>query len=209
MIGYLSGTVQWREPLGNLDQVILNVGGVGYLVLCPARVIEADIGEKAELWIHCITRDDGSKLYGFAARSDVKGFVMLLDVPGVGAKVALALIAALGWQDLMVALSTGDSARLTAADGVGKKLAERITHEMAAKVEKLGGIQPTAATGVSGSAQDTEAVSAAVSALCNLGYASHQAKGAVQRAQAQAPKASLETLITLALQLLHDGSHTS
>ena len=200
MIGYLSGKIQWREPQGHLDQVILNTGGVGYVVLCPARAIEAAVGEKAELWIHSITRDDGTKLYGFAAQSDVQGFVMLLDVPGVGAKVALALIAALGWQDLMDALSAGDSARLTQADGVGKKLAERITHEMATKVAKLGNIAPTVAP--TSLPQDTEAISA----LCNLGYATNQAKQAVLRARKQAPKASLETVITLALQLLHEGS---
>ncbi len=204
MIGYLSGTVQWLEPQGNLDEVILTTGGVGYLVLCPARVIEASIGEEAQIWIHSITRDDGTKLYGFAARSDVKGFLMLLNVPGVGAKVALALIAALGWQGLMDALIAGDSARLTQADGVGKKLAERISHEMAAKIEKLSGLQPATATGNSSAPQDVEAISA----LCNLGYASNQAKQAIARARKQAPKASLETLITLGLQFLHDGSKT-
>ncbi len=204
MIGYLSGTVQWLETQGNLDQVVLNVAGVGYIVLCPARVIEAGIGETCELWIHSITRDDGTKLYGFADRSDVKGFLMLLNVPGVGAKVALALIAALGWQDLMDALVAGDAARLTQADGVGKKLAERIAHEMATKIEKLSGMQPAKATGAV-TPQDSEAVSA----LCNLGYATHQAKQAVIRARKQAPKASLETLITLGLQFLHDGGSSA
>ena len=159
------------------------------------------MGDTAELWIHSITRDDGTKLYGFAARSDVKGFVMLLDVPGVGAKVALALIAALGWQDLMDALVAGDAARLTQADGVGKKLAERITHEMAAKIEKLSGLQPVKTTGML-APEDSEAISA----LCNLGYATNQAKQAVIRARKQAPKANLETLITLGLQFLHDGN---
>ncbi|NQY81594.1 MAG: Holliday junction branch migration protein RuvA [Alphaproteobacteria bacterium] len=204
MIGYLSGNVQWLEPQGNLDQVIVLTHGVGYIVTCPGGVVQARIGEGTELWIHSITREDGTKLYGFSAISDVKGFVMMLDVPGVGAKVALALIAVLSWQGLLDTLVAGDSARLTQADGVGKKLAERIIHEMGAKLGKLNGLQGTDPAVMSAIVAQSSLTAEAVSALSNLGYSGTVAQQAVQSVQHQSPAENLESLITLALRLLHE-----
>lgn len=200
MIGYLRGTVKLCDPQGNLDQVILDVSGVGYVVTCPRGVVQCGIGEATELWIQSITREDGTKLYGFAESSDIQGFVQMLNVQGVGAKVALALIAALGWQGLLAAISVQDSAQLIQADGVGKKLAERITHELSAKLGALGNIGT--GTVETATLHRPPIISEATSALTNLGYSGVIAQQAVQNALADAPDLGLEDVIAVALRSL-------
>lgn len=203
MIGYLSGKVQHREPQGNLDQVILTVSGVGYIVQCPSGVIQCELGENAEIWIHSITREDGTRLYGFADIGDIRGFVKMLEVQGVGAKVAMALIAALGWQGLLAAITTQDSAQLTRADGVGKKLAERIVHELSAKLGSLGGTGSMTPSPASPS-QNTSKSADAVSALVNLGYSGILAHETVRTVQKDNPAMPLEEIITQALRSLNE-----
>lgn len=197
MIGSLEGTLLHLDPQGAIDQVIVTVGGVGYQVTVPAGVAPSQQGAACLLWIHPITRDDGTRLYGFGARADCQGFATLLNVPGVGAKVALSLIACLQWPGLLDALARGDTASLTRAEGVGRKLAERIVHEMGATALKLAGTAPSTGTTPS-SSQDNEAVSA----LVNLGYTLADASKALQAVHDQNPDTNLEQRITLALRHL-------
>ena len=213
MIGYLQGELIAHDPLGHADQVIILVAGVGYQVMLPSGVITSAVGGQVSVWIHAITREDGTRLYGFAERDNIKGFTLLLDISGVGAKVALALLSAYGWSGVAQAIAAGDVTALTRAEGVGKKIAQRIINELSSKLDHLF-TTTTAMSGVAGlgasvtalgtsdSASTSMLAAQAVSALSNLGYHTNMAQQAVQYVQSEQPHLSLEQIIPAALQRL-------
>ena len=179
MIARLTGKI---EPLGE-DRIIVDVGGVGYLVFCSGRTLgrlPAD-GSTVQLYIETHVREDHIHLYGFADTGELEWFRLLTTVQGVGAKVALAILTALGPDDLLQAVAAADKAAVSRANGVGPKLAARIVSELK---DKVGGI----ALGASAAIHVAKGQAAggvdedAVSALVNLGYGRSEAFGAVARA---------------------------
>ncbi len=128
MIGKLTGTVDSQ----GVDFVILDVGGVGYLVHCSPRTLSAlpSAGELFALQIDTHVREDMIRLYGFATESEREWFRLLQSVQGVGAKVALAILGILATRDLALAVSGGDKTAVARAPGVGPKLAARIVAEL-------------------------------------------------------------------------------
>jgi Holliday junction DNA helicase RuvA len=182
MIARLTGNV---EPLGE-DRIIVDVGGVGYLVFCSGRTLgqlPAD-GSTMRLYIETHVREDHIHLYGFADMGELDWFRLLTTVQGVGAKVALAILTVLGPDDLLQAVAAADKAALSRANGVGPKLAARIVSELK---DKVGGIAlgTAAAIRVAGGQAAPAAGGIdedAVSALVNLGYGRSEAFGAVVRA---------------------------
>ena len=197
------------------DWLVLDVGGVGYLVFCSARTARAmpGRGEAATLHIETHVREDHIHLYGFAEQRERDAFRLLTTVQGVGAKVALALLGALSPDELVTAIVAQDKAPLTRADGVGPRLAARLLTELKDRIVTLGAPNALAfpapgptpgAPAVSGAAAVMDGITAdAVSALVNLGYGRAEAFGAVTRAcQAQAGAATLATLIPAALKEL-------
>jgi Holliday junction DNA helicase RuvA len=196
------------------DWLVLDVGGVGYLVFCSARTARAmpGRGEPAVLHVETHVREDHIHLYGFAEAREREAFRLLTTVQGVGARVALALLGALSPDELVAAIVAQDKAPLTRADGVGPRLAARLLTELKDRIVTLGAplaavsaAPPGAAAAAAVAAPDgIGGVAAdAVSALVNLGYGRTDAFGAVMRAhQAQADAATLETLIPAALREL-------
>jgi Holliday junction DNA helicase RuvA len=181
MIARLTGKL---EPLGE-DRAIVDVGGVGYLVFCSGRTLArmpAD-GSTVQLQIETHVREDHIHLYGFADTGELEWFRLLTTVQGVGAKVALAILTALGPDELLQAVAAADKVAVSRANGVGPKLAARIVLELK---DKVGGIAlgAAAAIRVAGKpAAPAGGVDAdAVSALVNLGYGRSEAFGAVARA---------------------------
>jgi len=199
MIARLKGRV---DRLGE-EHAIIDVGGVGYLVFCSGRTLQqlGQVGDAAVLEIETHVREDHIHLYGFAELAERDLFLVLQTVQGVGAKVALAILSALTVTDVQNAISTGDVALLTRAQGVGKRLAQRLASELK---EKMGGIAPAVDGAVlSVPAGPVGAAADAVSALVNLGYRKAEAEVAVRRARAAVGEgADASALITAGLKAL-------
>jgi holliday junction DNA helicase RuvA len=200
MIGKLKGVI---DSYGE-DHVILDVAGVGYVVFCSSRTLQAlpVVGEAAALAIETQVREDAIRLFGFRTDQERDWFRLLQSVQGVGAKVALGLLSAMDGGALATAISTGDKAMIARAPGVGPKLAQRIAIELKDKAPAFGAIAPGLAA-LAGALEDNRlppAVSDAVSALTNLGYGQAQAAAAINAAMKTAPEgATTAQLIRLGL----------
>jgi Holliday junction DNA helicase RuvA len=207
MIARLKGLLDDAGP----DWIVVDVGGVGYLVFCPARVIAGlpAPGEPVALFIETHVREDHIHLYGFATARERESFRLLTTVQGVGAKVGLAILGTLSVDELINAIVAQDKALLTRAEGVGPRLAARLLTELKDKVVGLSGdFAPAVPASVSSAGGDADGqadgvAADAVSALVNLGYGRAEAFGAVNRAmQGGSAGADLDALIPAALKEL-------
>jgi len=178
MIGKLTGTV---DSIAD-DTVILDVGGVGYLVHCPASTLSRlTVGAQASLMIEMKVSDDAIKLYGFASAEEREWFRLLQTVQNVGGKVALAVLSTLSPRDLQRALALGDKAMIGRAPGVGPKLALRIATELKDKAPAMM-LRGEEDGRVAVAHAPRGAEGDAVSALVHLGYSDARAAEAVARA---------------------------
>lgn len=187
------------------DFIVLDVGGVGYLVFCAGRTLSAlpAVGQPVSLHIETHVREDHIHLFGFPNLAERDWFRHLLTVQGVGAKVALAILGSLSPDQLLQAIVAQDKAALTRADGVGPKLAGRIVAELRDKAGNviLPAVTESVAGAIAGDGLDRVAADA-VSALVNLGYGRSDAFGAVVAATRDAGAGSVESVITAALREL-------
>ena len=183
MIGKLKGVVDSVDE----ENLILDVGGVGYLVSASARTLRAlpSVGEKAELLIETHVREDAIRLYGFLDAQEREWFRLLQSVQGVGAKVALGILGALSADALSAAIAKQDKAMMARAPGVGPKLAARLVLELKDKAPALGAAEFADAHGGAERAPKlSRAAEDAVLALVSLGYAQPQAAAAMARISA-------------------------
>lgn len=206
MIGKLKGIV---DEYGD-DHVILDVHGVGYVCYCSSRTLQnlPSTGEATVLAIETIVREDMIRLYGFADADEREWFRLLCTVQGVGTKVALALLSALRPSELASAIALKDVTALCRANGVGKKLAERLAQELKDKAPSFASVDPALVRLSGGIAEKTapKPLADAVSALTNLGYPQLQASAAVAAAARTAGEdATTEKLIRLGLKELALG----
>jgi Holliday junction DNA helicase RuvA len=132
MIALLEGTVAVRRA----DHVVVSCGGVGYRLAVSAETLRhvPRVGQPATLFTHLIVRDDALLLYGFATEEERDLFLLLIGVQSVGPKMALAVLSGGPPRELLSAVAAGDTARLQAAPGIGKRTAERIVVELREKV---------------------------------------------------------------------------
>ncbi len=194
MIDWLHGVLRMIDE----DHVVLDVGGVGYLVFCSGRTMNSmpRVGDTVTLDIETHVREDHIHLFGFAEASERDWFRRLQTVQGIGARVALGMLSVLSPADLSRSIAAHDHTLLTQAPGVGPKLARRVVAELKDKVPQL-----TVAAGVDDAILIQSGYSGtdsgdAVSALVNLGYGRAEAFGAVaDAATALGEDASLEILI--------------
>ncbi len=204
MIGKLKGTL---DEIGE-DHCTVDVHGVGYVAHCSTRTLAQlpSPGEAVTLFIETYVREDMIRLYGFQSALEREWFRLLMNnVQGVGAKVALAVLSTLSPPDLANAIALRDIATVSRAPGVGKKVAERIVTELKNKAPAFAG----PASGTIGLKQELgEGVAAApvadaVSALVNLGYSRDIAANAVAAAMKSAgDDADSSKLIRLGLREL-------
>jgi holliday junction DNA helicase RuvA len=183
VIGKLKGVVDSVDE----ETLILDVGGVGYLVSASARTLRAlpSVGAKAELLIETHVREDAIRLYGFLDAQEREWFRLLQSVQGVGAKVALGILGALSADALSAAIAKQDKAMMARAPGVGPKLAARLVLELKDKVPALGAAEFADAHGDAERAPKlSRAADDAVLALVSLGYAQPQAAAAMARISA-------------------------
>ena len=193
MIARLKGIVDSQTD----DAVVIDVGGVGYLVFCSARTLARLPAPGGSVALHVEThvREEYIHLYGFQHEMERRCFRLLQTVQGVGARAALALLSGLGADEVIGAIAAGDSKTLTRADGIGPRIATRIVNELSGRVSALG--EAVGARPVTG-----EVAEEAISALVNLGWSRSQAHGAVAAATRARPDLPLEGLITASLREL-------
>ncbi|SDX65225.1 Holliday junction DNA helicase subunit RuvA [Ruegeria halocynthiae] len=221
MIGKLTGRLDYRAA----DHVLIDVRGVGYIVYCSDRTMAAlpGVGEAMSIYTDMVVREDLMQLYGFLSLVEKEWHRLLCSVQGVGAKVSLAILSALGPDGVSRAIALGDWGAVKAAKGVGPKTAQRIVLDLKDKapgVMAMGGTVTEALDGpalevvepgepasvpksVARQVSGTAAASAgALSALANLGYGPSEAASAVAEAAANLPDAGEADLIRAALKLL-------
>ncbi|MFM2438463.1 MAG: hypothetical protein RLZ55_1282 [Actinomycetota bacterium] len=163
------------------EQVVLEVGGVGLLLTCtPKALAAARVGAECRLATALIVREDGWTLFGFVDEDERRLFELLQSVSGVGPRLAVAAVGALGAGGLAAAIGAADSAALTRIPGVGKKTAERIVLELR---DKVADVQPVGAStaGVPGPAASSGAWQHQVAeGLVSLGWQQRDADEAVR-----------------------------
>ena len=136
MISRLRGTVAARTAAG----LVLDVGGVGYLLAVTPRVT-ARVGKEATVETYLVVREDALQLYGFASAEERELFELLLGVSGVGPKVALAIVSGSTPVELRRAIVRDDTARFEAIPGIGRKTAQRVIMELKEKLAVAYGLQ--------------------------------------------------------------------
>lgn len=203
MIATLSGILFVKQP----NQLIVDVGGVGYEVLVSARTYDRLPAPGAETFVYVYTsvREDAITLYGFGEMDEKELFLLLNTVSGVGPKLALGILSGISVSGLCEALALKDMDRLTGLSGVGRKTAQRLCMELQDKVGRFA--KPGAEIDLpdKGMVED-DSFQSAVSALVNLGYPQARAWKALRTVQQQHPDEAgtmkIEALIREALRSL-------
>ena len=196
MLYYVSGTVAVLEP----GLAVIDCGGVGYGCRVTAYTAgQLKLNQSARLYITESIREDAFDLYGFISREEQRCFELLTSVSGVGPKAAMAILSSGGPQNFTLAVMTGDEKMLTAAQGVGKKIAQRIILELK---EKIGGgsMELDFSAGVPSAAPvQTGSAAMARSALQELGYSPAEISAALKGVD---PNATTEEMVRFALRAM-------
>ena len=196
MLYYVSGEVTVLEP----NLAVIDCGGVGYgCAITAYTAAQLKLNQTARLYITESIREDAFDLYGFSTREEQRCYELLTSVTGVGPKAAMAILSAGGPQNFTLAVMTGDEKMLTAAQGVGKKLAQRIILELK---DKVGG--SNAALDFSGPAvpavpAQSSNAALATAALQELGYSSGEIAQALKGVD---PNAATEEMVRYALRAM-------
>jgi Holliday junction DNA helicase RuvA len=197
MISHIEGVIESKSE----DEVVIDAGGVGYLINVPSHV--ADLlppeGDSARLYVHTNFReDDGTSLYGFPTKEDRALFRLLLTVSGIGPKVGLSILSSVTVEDIAEAIITEDLKKLTSINGVGKKTAQRLILELKDKVADMRLMMRIKKPAHADMTSDD-----AVDALQALGYSRTVSVDAVEKARETFPTPpKVEELIKVSLRYL-------
>lgn len=197
MLYYVSGTVSILEP----GLAVIDCGGVGYGCRVTAYTAsQLKLNQNVRLYVTESIREDAYDLYGFSSREEQRCYELLTSVNGVGPKAAMAILSSGGPQNFTLAVMTGDEKMLTAAQGIGKKIAQRIILELK---DKLGGsgMELDFSAGQSGAVPQPQAGGSAMAraALQELGYSPAEIAAALKGAD---PNATTEELVRYALRAM-------
>ena len=196
MIYYVSGSVTVLEP----GLAVVECGGVGYGCHITAYTAsQLKLNQHARLYVTESIREDAFDLYGFISKEEQRCYGLLTSVNGVGPKAAMAILSAGGPQNFTLAVMTGDEKMLTAAQGVGKKIAQRIILELKDKIG--GGAMELDFSGGPAAApvQTSNTAALAHAALQELGYSAAEINAALKGVD---PKASTEEMVRYALRAM-------
>jgi Holliday junction DNA helicase RuvA len=190
MIASLRGRLTQRDPTGI---VVDTAGGTGYLVELPLGVFERlpALGETVELFTELVVREDAWLLYGFDGVTERAVFRRLMGASGVGPRLALAILSALGPERTVRAIRDKDLAALGSVSGIGKKKAERIALELGDRLDDLPAAEPTPSPATN-----------AIRYVVALGYNAATAEGAVRAAIEAGTTQDTAALVARALQLV-------
>jgi len=195
MIGYLTGKIISKKP----TQILLDVGGVGYLVNISISTFDKlpDNSETASLHTYLNVREDVLDLYGFFTKAEKDMFELLISISGVGPKLAQSILSGIELEDLSEALKTGNLARIVAIPGIGRKTGERMIIELRDKIDSLA-MNITSVDDVKYSLQTD-----AITALTSLGYNRKVAERTIRTIQESNSSMEIEELIKSALSILN------
>ena len=192
MIAHLRGVVRRAGP----DFVVLDVGGVGYMVTVAAQTRQSlpAPGGEGELHIHTHVREDQLALYGFATVDELEMFEMLIQVDGVGPKVGLNILSSASLEVLKRAIMGEDAAPIRRASGVGPRTAAKVIIELKPRLDAVAALEavPRAAS-VAGDGAVPKAVEAA---LRNLGYSAQEARAGIESVDWKGAPSTQEALAT-------------
>ncbi|MDA8235972.1 MAG: Holliday junction branch migration protein RuvA [Clostridia bacterium] len=202
MIAFLCGKLIGSS----LEQIIIDVNGVGYRVYIPASILGRlpEVGKEVTVHTYFYVREDVMALYGFLEGKELELFEKLISVSGIGPKVAIGMISAISGANLIQAVIREDLKTLQNIPGIGKKTAQRIIIELKDKFAKAAAISDISAEMliVDGSAPYSGAEDA-IQALLTLGYSQGEARNAVDRVCSVKPElGEVESIIKLALKEL-------
>ncbi len=196
MLYYVSGVVTVLEP----NLAVIECGGVGYGCSITAyTAAQLKLNQPAKLYITESIREDAFDLYGFSSRDEQRCYTLLTSVSGVGPKAAMAILSAGGPQNFTLAVMTGDEKMLTAAQGVGKKIAQRIILELKDKVGGSDTALDFSGPTVSTVPAQNNALGLAQAALQELGYSPAEISAALKGVS---PTATTEEMVRHALRAM-------
>ncbi len=196
MITFLEGCLETKQPA----RVVLNVSGVGYEVFIPLSSYDRlpAPGQTIRILTYDCIREDDHLLFGFMTEAERTVFLLLLNVSGIGPKIALSALSGLSVRDIKLSIVEGDVKRLSSISGIGKKTAERIVVELRDRLSAGEALEA-----VAGSLEDTpvdQRAKDAVLALVSLGYKQADAWKMARTALATLPEtAAVEDVIRAAL----------
>lgn len=167
MFYYLNGEITLMES----NLAVVDCGGVGYACRTTSYTLsKLRVGQTAKLFTYCNIREDAFDIYGFSTRDELRCFELLLGVTGVGPKAAIAILSATSPERFMLAIMTQDEKALTAAQGVGKKLAQRIILELKDKLGTVAEVDFTDGASAPAVPAGGSNLTLAQAALAELGY---------------------------------------
>ena len=202
MFYYLNGTVAHIEPY----LAVIDCGGVGYACRTTSYTLSAlKKGDKGKLFTHLSVKEDGVDLFGFATQEELNLFQLLIGVSGVGPKAALSILSATTPANLALSIITGDEKALTVAQGIGKKIAQRIILELKDKLAKgqTAVFQGESYSGTGITVIPENKLSEASAALAVLGYSQGEINLALKGIDLDA--LTLEQVIKAALKKMMKG----
>lgn len=200
MISYIRGELTGVEK----DKVIVDVNGVGFGIFMPERSMGMlpQTGKEVKIYTYMNVREDAIQLFGFLTRDDMEVFRLLIGVSGIGPKGGLSILSQLSADDLRFAVMSGDAKAISAAQGIGKKTAEKLIIELKDKLDLEDilnhSVEENAA--ISGDHNTSEVQSEAVQALVALGYGSTESLKAVKKVDLE--NATVEEVLKAALKNL-------
>ncbi|MFR9523921.1 MAG: Holliday junction branch migration protein RuvA [Rikenellaceae bacterium] len=195
MYEYISGTIADLAP----TQVVIDAGGVGYLVNISLETYAAIEQEStAKLFIHFIVREDAQIFYGFATKHERELFRLLISVSGVGGNTARMVLSTYSPRELQSIISSENAVLLKNVKGLGLKTAQKIIVELTGKINSVG----TESGDVAVMALTTEVASEALEALTMLGFPKAASEKSIKAILKESPEVNVETLIRLALKQL-------
>ncbi|MBI2023293.1 Holliday junction branch migration protein RuvA [Candidatus Giovannonibacteria bacterium] len=172
MIGHLEGEILFKGE----KYIILDVGGVGYKVFTNSSAKGLELKSKVKLWTHLNVKEDALDLYGFANKSELEFFELLISISGIGPKSALGVLALAPVDILKRAIGAGDTSYLTKVSGIGRKMSEKIVLELK---DKMG--YGKVSDGGEGLKEDADILDA----LLSLGYTQRDAREMIQKIPAE------------------------
>ena len=202
MISFIEGILDSIEP----NKITVNVSGVGYGINVTSSVLKSlsSKGQKIKILTYLNVKEDSMQLFGFSSKEEKGLFLQLLSVSGIGPKGAMNIVSSFELNQLVTAIAKADVEMLTAAQGIGKKTAQRVIVELREKISKTYSLD--ASSGIFDASTDSPLLKDAVSALMALGYGSKEARMAVSKGVDELSSgASVEDLIKYSLKNLSQG----
>ncbi|MDO4473169.1 MAG: Holliday junction branch migration protein RuvA [Eubacteriales bacterium] len=200
MISYIRGEIAAIEE----DKVIVDVGGIGYSIFMPGRVMSSlpRVGSDVKIHTYLNVKEDAVQLFGFLSRDDLNVFRLVISVSGIGPKGGLSILSQLSANDLRYAVMSNDVKAISASQGIGKKTAEKLIIELKDKLNLEDVLNNKDVIEVSsGSAVANDVQQDAVSALVALGYGNTEALRAVRQVPVD-PSCNVEDVLKQALKYL-------